>query len=202
MRKRYLLGSYRLFFGLLTLAAVIVQLSHQIPHGSQTVTNFFSFFTIQSNVLAVGLFLVSGIATLRGRGTERLNFIRGGVTLYMLITGIVYALLLSGLQRELQTTIPWVNTVVHYLMPVVILFDWIIAPARAISFKKALLWLVFPFAYLGYSLIRGYFINWYPYPFLNVHQHGYLRVVATCVVITLAATGLVSLLTWYTRRAR
>ena len=31
--------------------------------------------------------------------------------IYMAITGVVFALLLSGLQEELQTTIPWVDFV-------------------------------------------------------------------------------------------
>jgi hypothetical protein len=198
MRKRYLLGSYRLFFGLLALTAVIVQLAHQIPDGTAfTITNFFSFFTIESNLLAIGLFLVLGMASIRGKSTDNMIFFRGAVTLYMLITGIIYGLLLSGLQSHLQTTIPWVNTVVHYLMPVIVLGDWLIDLPRTpygVSFKKGLLWLGFPFAYLTYGLIRGHVTNWYPYPFLNVDKHGYLEVGITCVIISLTAIGLIWIL--------
>ena len=56
--------------------------------------------------------------------------VRSGVVLYMAITGIVFALILSGLQEELQTTIPWVDFVVHKLMPVVLVVDWLLDPPR------------------------------------------------------------------------
>jgi hypothetical protein len=196
MHKRYFLGGYRLLFGLLALAAVVVQLSHQIPKGSAVLINFFSFFTIESNILAIGLFLVLGIATLRGTSVRPVSpSIRGAITLYMSITGIIYVLLLSGLDESLQTTIPWVNTVVHYIMPAVVVADWFIdLPRKGISFTRAIIWLSFPLAYLAYSLIRGHATGWYPYPFLNVGHHGYLQVLTTCAIITAGFCGLAWLL--------
>ena len=41
-------------------------------------------------------------------------------------TGIVFALLLSGLQEELQTAVPWVDFVVHQLMPLVLVADGVL----------------------------------------------------------------------------
>jgi hypothetical protein len=55
---------------------------------------------------------------------------RTGAVLYMAITGFVFALLLSWLQEELQTAIPWVDFVVHKLMPVVLVVDWLVDPPR------------------------------------------------------------------------
>jgi hypothetical protein len=200
MHKRYLLGSYRLFFGLLGLAAVIVQLSHQIPKGSYVLTNFFSFFTIESNIMAFCLLVGTGLLTLRNKSTDSLVGVRGAITLYMVITGIIYTLLLSGLQQSLQTTIPWVNTVVHYILPVVVLLDWLVdKPRITLPFKRALLWILFPVAYLVYSLIRGHATGWYPYPFLNVGQHGYLQVVVTSAIIAVFGIGLTALLVWTSR---
>jgi hypothetical protein len=190
MHKRYLLGGYRLFFGLVALAAVAVQLAHQLPKGSTIIVNFFSFFTIESNLLAIGLLLFLGFRALQGKSANSITALRGAITLYMLITGIIYTLLLSGLQKELQTTIPWVNTVVHYIMPIVVLVDWFVdLPRRGVSFTKALAWLVFPFAYLAYSLVRGHSTGWYPYPFLNAEKHGYLQVSITCAVVAAAFAG-------------
>jgi hypothetical protein len=35
-----------------------------------------------------------------------------------------------------------------------------------------LAWLAYPAAWLGYTLIRGASVDWYPYPFVDVSQLG------------------------------
>ena len=157
MKKHLFVSWIRMFFALLVFTAVIVQLNDTLQTG-RSAANFFSFFTIESNILAAFVLLILGCAHLitpnRKLGAT-LEFIRGGATLYMTMTGVIYIILLSGYQQELQTTIPWVNAVLHYIMPVVMLVDWLIhPPAKAISYKKALWWLLYPVAYLLYSLIR------------------------------------------------
>ena len=61
------------------------------------------------------------------------------VTVYILIVGIGFALLLSGLTDVDFTAVPWNNTVLHYVMPVVMLIDLLIdRPAKRIRFGTAL----------------------------------------------------------------
>jgi hypothetical protein len=48
-----------------------------------------------------------------------------------------------------------------------------------------LLWLIFPLAWLAFTLIRGAVDNWYPYPFLDPDNGGY-RSVAYHVAAILA----------------
>jgi hypothetical protein len=64
---------------------------------------FFSFFTIQSNIVAVAALCLLVLVP-RERRTALFDGVRGGAVLYIAITGVVFALLLSGLQEELQTT--------------------------------------------------------------------------------------------------
>ncbi len=145
--------------------------------------NFFSFFTIQSNLLAVAalLFLV---LVRREERTPLFDGARTGVVLYMAITGVVFALLLSGLQEELQTTIPWVDFVVHKLMPVVLVLDWLVErPRHQLPRWAALAWLAYPLAWLVYTLARGASVDWYPYPFVNVDELGYGGVFARAGVL-------------------
>jgi len=134
---------------------------------------------------------------LRGKVSQNLDMWRGASTLYMVITGIVYALLLSGLEESLQTPIPWVNFVLHYAFPVIVLLDWFIdRPAYKITLKQGLVWLIFPIAYAIYSLIRGAMTGWYPYPFLNpVIEGGYLKIVVVSIFIAIGAYGLTAALT-------
>jgi hypothetical protein len=80
----------------------------------------------------------------------------------------VFSLLLAGLEGVEFTAVPWDNVVLHYLMPVLIVLDWVVAPPVArIPFRRGLLWRAIPLAYVVFSLIRGRYAHWYPYPFLD-----------------------------------
>lgn len=193
------LAVYRLFFGVLAIVAIVAQLisARQLPNFD--VINFFSFFTIQANILAAGLFIAVGFMMLLGvrKSSDCLAMMRGAATLYMLMTGIIYALLLSGL--DVQLSLPWVNIILHYVMPIAVMIDWLIATPQPILFKRAIVWLAFPLAYAVYSLVRGFFTEWYPYPFLNPLITGYESIVWVSVIITCGAAGLTWLLTKMTR---
>jgi hypothetical protein len=186
MKKRYLVIFLRLFFGLLTFTAIIVQIIHVVHLHAFNPVNFFSYFTNLSNIFA-GFVLVASAMYLAGsrKPSATDDLVRGAVTMYMVITGVVYSLLLSG--YELGHLLPWVNIVLHYIMPIVVLADWLCQPQRTkITAKQGLWWLVFPMLYLVYSLIRGPIAHWYPYPFLNPDKTGgYAGVAAYCVVILL-----------------
>ena len=102
---------------------------------------------------------------------------RSTAILYMLITGIVFALLLSGLENIASTAVHWDNIVLHYIMPVVMLVDWLIdKPKYVICFSQILIWLVYPIVYVAYSLVRGSLVSWYPYHLINPAKCGDLFV--------------------------
>lgn len=172
----------RLAVAVLILTAILVQFfTPEDPWAKAA--NFLSFFTIQSNLLAAG---VLTLVALRGSAprSARLELARGAVTLYLLITGVVFALLLSNLPEELQLTRPWVDTTLHQIVPIVVVLDWLLDPPRVrIAARTALLWLAYPVAYVVYSLVRGEIVDWYPYPFVNVATYGYAAVLRNCVVL-------------------
>lgn len=193
--KRYALFLYRIGFAVLVAVSIVTQFISSSGKTGFNPINFFSFFTIESNILAAIVLLVGSSFALRKHSNTLWDLVRGAATVYMAMTGIIYALFLSGLEVSLQTTIPWVNTVLHYLMPFVMVVDWLINPPRSrISLKRALLWAIYPVAYVAYSLIRGHFVGWYPYPFLNVADHGYASVFVTSIVIAMGVFALIVLL--------
>lgn len=180
----------RLFFGLLTLMAVGVQYAHllwTIPNYNSV--NYFSFFTIESNILAGTILIVTAFLIRKKKYVDDLQLWRGAATLYMVMTGLVYVTLLAS--ADVDVPIAWVNAILHYIMPVAMVADWLLArPRKPIAFRRALVWLVFPIVYLGYSLVRGYFADWYPYPFLDPTDDGYGSVAIMSIAIALMACGL------------
>jgi hypothetical protein len=173
---------------LLVAAAAIVAISYQFASlrtGVPTFSpaNFFSFFTIQSNLFAIAM-LGLVVVVRPAERTVLFDAVRGAVTLYIAITGVVFAVLLAGLQESLDTHIAWVDFTVHKLMPVVLVADWLIDPPRhRLSYRVGLAWLLYPLVYLVYTLIRGARVGWYPYPFLDVSRHGYGVVLLNCAVM-------------------
>jgi hypothetical protein len=204
MTQRRLLALARLAFGVLTIVAVVVQYAHRANPSAFYTTNFLSFFTNESNLFAAGLLLYGAYRGLWMDGppsSSAYDLLRGAAVIYMMITGAVFVLLLSGSNES----VPWANAVVHYVMPVVIVLDWLIDPPRTrITRARAWRWLIFPLVYFGYTLIRGAITDWYPYPFLNVATKGYGQVLADGVGILIAmiVVGSATLLVGNRRRVR
>lgn len=175
--------------------------------------NFFSFFTILSNVGAIVVMLLgAGILIARkGEDPAWFNLLRGSVATYMIITGIVYNLLLRGIQLPQGQTLEWSNEILHVAVPIALLLDWIFTPGRA-PLEWNQLWkiLVFPIVWVVYTMVRGPFTPnelagtpyWYPYPFLNPYtsHNGYFSVVFYIILIA-ATIGLVAAgVIWVSKR--
>ncbi len=176
--------AYRLAFAILTFVAIVYQFVSRAALGSFNPVNFFSFFTIQSNILAAIVLLLTG---LRAREDEApslaRDLVRGAAVAYMTTTGVVYGLLLTGYNDALQTSVPWVNNVLHRLMPLVMISDWLLRPpGHLLTFRQALIWMIYPLLYLVYALVRGPLVGWYPYPFLDPGNVGGYPVVALYAV--------------------
>ncbi|WP_246595825.1 Pr6Pr family membrane protein [Actinoplanes auranticolor] len=144
--------------------------------GPATVTGLLPFFTIQSNV-AYGVF--AAWAAFRGRDTPAA--LKGAVTLYVAITGLVYHLVLTNpasgfavgpVDRDVPEAIG--NQLLHTVVPLLAVLDWLLFDERGrFRWRHALYWLAFPLGYLAFALIRGLVVDRYPYPFIDVGDLGY-----------------------------
>src|SRR5258708_3436615 len=193
MAKRWVTMSYRVGMGLLVFAAIGVQFAKALDRTDFSPVNFFSFFTILSNIFAATIFLygASRIASQK-QPTPLFDLLRGASVVYMTVTAIVFALLLSHLQEDLQLTLPWVDPVLHQLMPAAVFVDWLLNPPRAkLSLRRASLWVCYPLAYLAYSLVRGAIVDWYPYPFLDPGTNGHAAIFLHSVAIMLGMIALI-----------
>lgn len=135
--------------------------------------NFFSFFTVLTNVLvAVALTLpVVGARTPLGRRAGS-GGVRAGVTLYAVVVGLVYHFLLHATWSPQGWDLV-ANIALHYVMPAAILFDWLLFTAKGrLRWIDAPKWLAFPLSYGGWTLIHGYAADWWPYWFTDVSALG------------------------------
>lgn len=196
MDRRNCLILSKLVFGLLGFSAVVTEIAVLVERGAFSPVNFFSYFTVQSNIIAFTMLFTSAVALAKNSSSHGVAFLRGASTLYMVVTGVVFAVLLAGIDGATLTAVPWDNKVLHYIMPVVLLADWLVdKPAQPLRFKHALLWLFYPLVYVTYSLVRGIVVDWYPYPFLNPSTKGYAGVFVTSLGIALTGVLFVYLLT-------
>jgi len=222
----------RLAAAVLGAAAIIRQLSLSIgnalaaetPWGSHlptVMTNFFSYFTILSNLIAVVALVAGGVWMLRTRRTLRqaqgpagpepawLATLLACASTYMIVTGIVYNLLLRNIPIAGISDV-WTNETLHVVIPLVMLIDVLFAPRRrALPWGAMITAAAFPIVWAVYTLVRANLITapatgnpwWYPYPFLDPHlQGGYLGVVAYIVGIAVAIIGVAALVVWFGRR--
>jgi len=176
MIPRSILAIARIGFAALALVAIGYTLWKTADAGTLDVVNFFSYFTILSNLLAV-VSLVGGV--LRGDRTPSRGWdlLRGQAVVMMTVTLVVYALLLEDTDVALSDA--WVNITLHKLFPIVVIADWLLDPPdAAVSVRDSLVWLAFPLLWTGYTLVRGALVGWYPYPFLDPANGGYATVAA------------------------
>lgn len=191
----------RIALGLLGLAAVAARFGERLGEPDFSAANFFSYFTIESNLIAAVVLLVVGLGARAGRpASERLDLWRGAATLYIATTGVVYSALLAG---DADNLLRWTNIVLHYVMPVAVVVDWALdRPAWRIPFRRALAWLIYPVLFVVYTLIRGEIAGWYPYPFVDVAERGYPAVAATVAVLAAALVAAIWALAATTGRRR
>ena len=226
-KVRVLFILFRVAGAALIAAAIIGQYIHSlnfraelgVPENGVPAVNFFSFFTVDSNILTIAVFLIGAVLLMRGSTTdpEWYGVGRAAVTAFMATTGIVYNTLLRGVEVSEGATLAWSNEIVHVVGPILIVIDWLFAPGRRrLEWRHIWVIVVFPVVWAIYTMIRGpfvldptqaalnpaYTIGWYPYPFLNPANSplGYISVSFYVVLIAAVIGGVGALIIWVSRR--
>ena len=208
-----MLGVFRLLVAALEVIALIGNFEYVLGFRFFATTNFFSYFTVQSAFLAVITLAVAGIFALATpRDPAWLGIVRTMVTVYLLVSGIVFGLIVAQAStRDYRVDVPWSDTLLHFVVPALAVVAWttdsIIAVNPRVPWSTVGWVLVYPTIWLAYTLARGADVGWYPYFFLDEAQvGGALGVALYCalvlvIFVTLTA-ALVALNRWLWRRAR
>jgi hypothetical protein len=148
---------------------------------------FFSYFTILSNMLAAAALTAPLVAPASRFATwAEQSGPRASIATYLTITAVVYHLLLAS-QWNPQGLRLVSDTILHTITPAAYLIDVALrggqGPARWIAAAKAM---AFPALFGVWTLVHGALSGFYPYPFMNVAKRGYPPVVLTMVEMSLA----------------
>jgi hypothetical protein len=155
------------------------------------VITYFSFFTILTNFLVALVFTAAAVRPSAAWGQWVLRpSVQASTAVYIVIVGIVYQLLLRQLWNPQGAQ--WVaDVLLHSVIPVgYVLYWWLFAPRDELNWKNALGWLVYPGAYLVYTLTRGAVSGLYPYPFVDVNALGYGGVLTRAAGLMLVFLGM------------
>lgn len=127
----------------------LVSLVLQLYLTDQSLTNFFSYFTVLCNLLIAVSLTFSSLAptSVLGQFFSRFS-VQSAIGLYIFIVCLVYNLVLRGI----LTFTGWqlfVDIMLHVVVPILYLLYWAFFRKRgALIWRDAVLWILFPLLYL------------------------------------------------------
>jgi hypothetical protein len=184
---------FHLITFLVTAFALVLQLvlvvqghrvldEHSRPDLVTRLVRYFSYLTIWSNLLVA--WSTSTLALGRDRDTRVWRVLRLDAVVLILLAGVVHFLFL----RPLLDLHGWdlvADRCLHLVVPVLAVGGWVaLGPRGRTTGIDLLASLAVPVVWLGYPLVRGAFVSWYPYPFIDVGRHGYAVVLLNCAGVS------------------
>ncbi|MGW6210773.1 Pr6Pr family membrane protein [Streptomyces sp. NBC_00198] len=200
--RRPFTAVFRILVALAAAAGVAIDVKLGSP------VRVLSYFTIQTNLLVALVFAASARRAWSARRPLP-GVLTGGTLIYISITGLVYHLLLANESSPFSMTgggdtlSGWhavANHLLHTVTPIAVVLDWLLLTRPApLAFRNAVTWLLYPLAYLVFSLARGAAIPpgnpvRYLYPFVDVERHGYAGVLGNTAILGVAFYALALLI--------
>jgi hypothetical protein len=160
------------FTVLLQLVLIVNNRQASIP---ETLIRYFTFFTILSNILVAFVFTAEWLQSNLLKYFAKSNT-QVAVAVYIFVVGFVYHTIL----RFIWQPKGWdkvADELLHLVLPIAYILYWYFKFSKQIiNYKRIFGWLLFPIIYIIVVMVRGYFSNYYPYPFLNVSDLGIEKV--------------------------
>jgi len=138
------------------------------------IVQLLSYFTIQNNFL-VALALTLLLLWPASKWGQFFSgpSVLGALSLYIVIVGLVYQLIL----RKEHTQYGWFrfcDEVFHSVSPPAFLLFWLVFTGKGnLPWGKAFSWLIYPFIYFIYIIVRGAITGYYPYSFIDGNKLSY-----------------------------
>lgn len=178
------------------LQLVLVWQGHKVldetnrPDTGTRLIRFCSYLTIWSNVLVA--WSTYTLAFGLDRDSRVWRALRLDAVVICFGGGVVHFFFLRPL-LDLDGADLLADKLLHLVVPVLAVIGWVLfGPRRRASVADIGPFLVVPVVWLAYTLVRGAFVDWYPYPFLDVDEHGY----GVVALNALGVSALMLLLAW------
>lgn len=186
---------YRFLVFLMTWTAIIIRIYLGIVdviNGADPLVyfgNMFSYFTMQSNVM-VGIWLLF-VLLLGGKEERALilhPIVHGAICLYITATFLIFAVFLSPYYQP--TGLEGVyNILMHYVIPFAFIAEWIVSELDTrYEYNYLIYYTSYPFAYLFYTVIRGFITGFYPYYFFDLNQISILDLIVNVIMLIILFT--------------
>jgi hypothetical protein len=195
LTTRRVVGVARIVLAVGIFAAVATQVADRMANNLFRPGEYFAFFTIQTAMIFVVILIVAGVVSLRtDSDTRLLTIMRMMAIPYAIVTALVYNLLLRGLPytgEDAGYVWPvWPDELLHVWGPILLVLDWVLSIGRYPLRFRDLWWtLIFPFAWVAFSIARGIVTGWWPYPFLDPNGSlGWLGVIGYIIGIAVSMT--------------
>lgn len=146
------------------------------------------YFTVQSNIaVAVYFGFAIVLSARRGDVFSPAPRLRGGITTWILTTGLVYHFINNAGANPLPGLFlddarlagdNFSSFLLHYIIPVMVLIDWVaVGKHGVVRLRDALLWAIYPIVYAAVMLVRGLIFTEadvrFPYPFIDPVNSGW-----------------------------
>jgi hypothetical protein len=144
---------------------------HNLDHSlAWRVVDFLSFFTNTTALFATAMALA---ALVRPASRLAQPGVVTATAIYLLVVAVTYEWLLRGEAHGLAFL---ANLGLHRILPALVILLWLaFTPKGSVAWRAPLAWLVYPAAYIAWTLARGAAIHRYPYFFADADRLGYPR---------------------------
>lgn len=170
----------RLATALSLTLAIVWQVTDRIANNNFRPGEYFAYFTIHTSMIAAVVLTVAAIREFQGKAdTKTLTLARLSVSTYAIVVAVVYNALLRGtevLPDDPDYGYDWPvlpNEILHVWAPIFIVLDFALTiTLTKVKFKQIFWTLLFPLAWLIFTIIRGLNTDWWAYWFLNPNEDG------------------------------
>lgn len=168
VRRWYLLiAVLGVFFLTIQLGVSLAQLPQPVAARFAT---YVGLFPVQATILMVAASVMIRDPD-RDTLTSRVVYLDG--LLGVFVTGIIYLVVLGPVTQVHGWEIVS-HLGLHYLVPLLVFVGWVmVGPRGRCGRREALLALIWPFAWFGWTYLYGAITGRYPYPFVDVRMEGY-----------------------------
>ncbi|MEY3408183.1 MAG: hypothetical protein RL038_1244 [Actinomycetota bacterium] len=196
---------FRLGTGLALLTAIGWQIVDRVANDVFRPTEYFSYVTIQSSILAGVIFVVGAVRMWNWQKDSMVfSVARLSVTGFAVIVGVVYNLMLRDVApNPLDANYEWPvipNEILHVWGPILIVIDWFWSRRFVRMPASSLKWIfVYPILWITFTVVRGYVDGWWPYPFLDPNEPAGVVGMLIYLAVILIFFSVVSIGFWLTR---